>query len=78
MFPTDWDEIWHAAMTCCSLQAHTIFCVQEEYPRERWLTFGDLGENVIKTDLRLDAYRPISFKLDMMMEDAKFYSLMPV
>ena len=43
----------------------------------RELNFGDF-ENMFKIGLRLDAYKPISFKLGMMIDTTKLYILIPL
>ena len=66
-FSTDLVEIRSAAMTCWSVQAHTVFSRMISSQRSD-LSFSDFEENMFKTGLCLDTCKSISFKFGMMQD----------
>ena len=45
---------------------------------KRELCFGDFVENLLKADLHLDLYEPVSSKLSLVVTMTKLYIFIPV
>ena len=72
----DLDKIWSAAMTCCSVEAHADFFlflfISHDKIQGKELYLCELKKNVFKICIHSDTYKPISFKLGMMLDMSNY------
>ena len=68
------DEIWHAAMTCRSFQAHTNFIGMINI-ESRGLYLCNFKKNMFEIGLCGDALKPMTFIFGMMMDMSKVHLL---
>ena len=69
-FSIDLKRIWNSVDTCWCIEPHTHVISSVEYSMERTLPMWFRYKN--------NVYRPISFKLDMMIETTRLYILISV